>query len=352
MNSYRAVALLVLAPLLAPVPVLAKGRVERLAGQLEAVRDADTDERLRLVAALGRSGDDEALAPLLKQFRFRKDKPAVSAAVALALGRLADRGAVGSLLECWDHLESLRLRGELSPAFQRLRSAVLEALGLIGDKKASPVVLAALADEDDAVALAAIEATARLKERKAVDSLMGLAGSDPRFIASVYEALGEIKDSRARPVLLRGAKGDDPSAAAAASYALIRMGDGSGKEALRKLVVEGQGKAALKAAFYLAKLDESEGVDKLLAVLHDQDSAFRASAAAYLAQAGNRKAVGPAAETLERSKDPELRRLCVTVLAGVGGPKAVHALSRASEDEDASVAGAARAGLADLGEGD
>jgi HEAT repeat protein len=340
------------AMLLLSAPAFAKGRVEALAERLESSPAGNDADKLPLVAALGATGDEDAAAPLLKQFQFRKARPGLLVEVAKALGRLKAKQAAGPLLACWDHLESMRLRGELPGSLQRLRAEVVDALGRIGDKKASPVVLAALADDETAVVRAGIGACARLKERKAVDLLIGLASSDAVYINPVYEALGEINDSRARAILLRGAAGDDPSAAAAASYALVRMGEKSGREGLKKLAASGKGRAELLAASYLARLDEDEGVDALLAVLNDRDSPFRETAASHLAKAGNTRAVGPVTQTLERSKDPALRRLCVAVLAGVGGSKSIRALKDAAEDKDASVAQAAAAGLVELGEED
>ncbi|MBI5882743.1 MAG: HEAT repeat domain-containing protein [Elusimicrobia bacterium] len=343
-------AFLVAAVLLIAAPACAKSRADRLAERLGSSRG---EERVRLVTALGRTDSDDAVAPLIKLFQFRKAQPGVSIAIVRSLGRLGRKDAVGPLMECWDHLESLRLRGELTQAQQRLRAAVVEAFGLIKDKKAAPLVLASVADEDPGVVRAGVLACGRLKERKAVDPLIGLAGADPVFIPLVYEALAEIGDSRARPVLERGAKDDDPFAAAAASYGLVRMGDRGSLEVLKKAVASDQtGKPELMAAFYLARLDEDAGVDKLVAVLSRKDSPLAETAAEHLAQAGNRRAVGPAADLLENSQDPGLRLLCVRVLAGVGGPKAVHALFRAAKDSDAGLAKAARAALSELGEED
>ena len=154
-------------------------------------------------------------------------------------------------------------------------------------------------------------------------------------------------------MLERGAKGDDPFAAAAASYGLVRMGVRGSLEVLKKAAAAEQtGKPELMAAFYLARLDEDDGVDMLIAVLRQKDSPLAGTAAGHLANAGNRRAVAPAVDLLENSKDSGQRLLCVRVLAGVGGPKAVHALDRAAKDSDAGVAKAARAALAELGEED
>lgn len=342
-----ALALGALLSFLAVLPAHAEKRVEMLSLLLESAKGP---EQVRLISALGRTDSADAVKPLLKQFQFRAGRPAVSLAVIRALGRLGRKEAVGPLTDAWDHLESLKLRGGLSPGQAQMRAAIVEALGRVNDGKGTALVLAAVGDDDPAVSAKAVEACGRLREKKAVPLLLDLAEREPGSGDGVYEALGEINDSRARPLLEKAAKGDDPAAMAQASFALARMGDRFRREDLRKaMTAGGGGREALLPAFYLARLDEKDGLDHLVALARDRQSPLAETAAALLARSANAGAVPPMSETLGKSQEPFLRLLAVKVLSGVGGPKAESALAEAARDRDAQVAAAARAALAELG---
>lgn len=338
------------AALLAACPAHAKSKVGRLVERLESARG---EEQFRLVAALGRSGSHDALKPLLGLFDYRKAKPKVSLAVIEALGALKDKGAVSSLVSAWDYAESVKLRGEVPGPIQAMRAAIVESLGLIGEKRTADLILRALGDDDPLVSRRAIEACARLKERRSVELLIQLMEREGEVGWAACEALGEIGDNKAKSFLQRGLKSEDPFAQAAAAYSLARMGDKDARGTLKSLMIGADAvKPALRAAYYLARLDEDAGFDQLLRTVHDRKSALREAAADFLGKTGNRKVVNYLIESLGSGQDPALRLLCVRALGGIGGPKAVHSLYRASEDKDANLAAAARAALTGLGEFD
>lgn len=315
---------------------------------------ARLEAQLWIINALGHSESSRAGEALLSLFDVRKGSPRQSAAIVGALGLLKEEKAVEPLITAWDYLDSLRLRAELPGQLQTLRAAIIEALGRIKDKRAEPLVLRALSDEDGLVVQRAAEAAGRLSVRKAFEPLVELLARGGDIAQSAYEALGEMKDERADAALTRGLKGEDLFVRASAAYALARLGKKAGEDTLRKIMRD-QAKetsAGVLAAYYMVKLDDSAGFDYLFVVLKMKESPLRAKAALALGKAGNLRAVLPLIECLKDSEDADLRLLAARGLGQLGGTRAVLALNRAKDDRDSAVRAAARMALNDLGEMD
>jgi HEAT repeat protein len=96
-------------------------------------KDLPADERSRAVALLGESGDEDAVDGLVKAL----DDYQIMPDAAAALGRLRDKRAVKPLLAA------------LGPeTFAARRSALVLALGRIGDRSVEPVIVAELLRDD------------------------------------------------------------------------------------------------------------------------------------------------------------------------------------------------------------
>lgn len=331
-------------------PAVAASKVRKLINRLGA---SSGTEQLRVIAVLGGLDDDqeEAAAALLTFFDIRKASPRQSSAVVAALGRLGDKRAARPLSDAWDYLNTLRLRMELPAHLQILRAGIIESLGRIGAPGTLQVLLSAAEDPDPLVVQRAAEALGRLKEKKAVPYLMELLARGGDMGQSAYEALGEIGDTRALAVLERGLGAEDAFIKAQAGYALMRMGEDAGGKALGKLIAgDPRGsKPGILAAYYLARLDEERGLDYLVRIVERRDAPLRALAAEALGKSGNKKAVLPLTEALA-SGDRDLRLMIVRALGRLGGKRAVYQLYKAVDDADSAVADAARLALADLGE--
>jgi hypothetical protein len=99
--------------------------------------------------------------------------------------------------------------------------------------EAAPHLLALLDDEDPAVRIAAISGLGRLRERRAVELLVGfLGGSDEALRVASARALGRIGDPRATGPLVALLSVREVAVRGAAAQALGRLGDAGAVEPL------------------------------------------------------------------------------------------------------------------------
>jgi len=170
-----------------------------------ALTDPDPVVRVEVVGALWGTDDRSALGPLVAA-AVDADAGVREAAVA-ALGRMRIGGAtVDQLIDRVVELSPevagrggwllQRLVG-LEPLLQRLgalesrsRLRAVQAFVAIGGPKASEALIAALADPDQEVRIAALRGLGRLGDRRAVEAVRRSASSDP--IAAVAEVAGEV----------------------------------------------------------------------------------------------------------------------------------------------------------------
>jgi len=136
----------------------------------------------------------EALIPLLS------DEKTIASASAQALAKIGDAKAVDSLIKIVrsEYDRERMLGGDIY-----LRVSAINALGQIGDKKATPVVIDALQE----------------KELK----------------ISAVDALKTLKDNRAVPALIKCLSDDDPYVRRLAASALREIGDPGGLEAIKDI---------------------------------------------------------------------------------------------------------------------
>lgn len=343
----RLCALLIVLAFLA-APAAAKPTVKKL---LKELKSAAGEPQLRVIRSLGRTKKSGAVEPLLALFDIRKDNPKRSAAIVEALGRLGDQKAVNALAGAWDYLDSLKLRTELPPHLQILRGSIIEALGELGGERAGQLAMAALADEDERIVEKAVRALGGIKEKRAIDALIELSTRGGNLSQAVYEALGEIGEARAVPVLEKGLKKEKTLDRIPAAYGLALLGREQGIAALKFFLEPGPDgdKPGILAGYYLARLNKTAGLDYLVMLLDSDGTPVQLLAAEALGKTRNKKAVLPLAEALE-SADAVLRLTVVRGLGTLGGSRAIVTLKRQRDDPNAAVRGAVKLALADLGE--
>lgn len=105
----------------------------------------------------------------------------------------------------------------------QVRVASLRALARIRVPEAAPAVIAQIADLDEAVALAAIEAAGALRDPRAAEPLMACMGRTNVDLAALW-ALGRLRDPRAVPALSAYLTNDDVYVRYNAAQALKRIG--------------------------------------------------------------------------------------------------------------------------------
>jgi serine/threonine protein kinase len=186
----------------------------------QLLKDENEAIRLDAVRTLEFSHDPRALSALVEAVRdpsFRVKAEAVRAIVKL--GEEATGPVIRLLNDAIDEGDNLTAR------------YAAKALGLIGDRSISSVLVELLTSEDKFVACESALALGRLGESKAVSNLVALLdepNGNLRFAAA--EALGQICDPTAREPLQRRLSDEDEGVRAKARWALSRFKKGGTRE--------------------------------------------------------------------------------------------------------------------------
>lgn len=229
---------------------------------------------------------------------------AAGAAVCRALGRSGRPEAVEPLLKVWDALLERKFRRfGLAPELEAVRAEAAEALGLLGDIKAVPVLRRGLIDEDKAVAARSATALARLGDAGSVPALVRLAeGSDEALARTALEALGALGGPAAEEALRKGLESPRPALAVTAAYGL-----GLQKQVVGRLRLEGWLEESAEptaegvlAAEFLGRLGERSGAEFLLKVARSGPEGLKAAAGEAL-----RRLPGKDAQAAVRALDAQ-----------------------------------------------
>jgi eukaryotic-like serine/threonine-protein kinase len=180
---------------------------------MQLLKDENEAVRLDAVRTLKFSHDPRALSALLEALRDPSIKVKGEAAQAIvALGEQATGPIIGLLNDAMDERDNLTAR------------FAAKALGLIGDRSISAVLVELLRRDDRFVACEAALALGRLAESTATADLIALLddqNGNVRFAAA--EALGQICDASAREPLQHRLNDDDEGVRAKARWALSRL---------------------------------------------------------------------------------------------------------------------------------
>ena len=253
-----------------------------------------------------------------------------------------------------------------------LNKALASALGALGDPKAGPGLLRLLKTRDAFTTVAAIEGLARLKTPEAYQPLSDLAGDDavdPFLIRKALEALGDLGDPRAVPLLVKAMfRGAGAGYYRESSFALYQLGQPSA-DALVPVVAGADAslqawadKAGIKKVALLAKatqvlgdLHEPKAVKPIVGLLayrteyDDECFILRTRAADALGRMRAREAVKPLAGLLDDPL-PDARLEYALALARIGGTEAVPRLTATASKGVWSAREESLKGLAMLGD--
>ncbi|HSE38697.1 MAG TPA: HEAT repeat domain-containing protein, partial [Blastocatellia bacterium] len=179
----------------------------------QLLKDENEVIRSDAVRTLEFSHDPRALSALVEALRDPSFK--VKAEAVRAIVRLGEQ-ATGPVIRLLN--DAIDERDNLSARY------AAKALGLIGDRSISSVLVELLKSEDKFVACESALALGRLGESKAVPDLVALLdepNGNIRF--AVAEALGQICDPIARDALQRRLNDDDEGVRAKVRWALNRL---------------------------------------------------------------------------------------------------------------------------------
>ena len=172
-------------------------------------------------------------------------------ATALALGRIGDARAVEPLIACIEDA------GETAS----LRNWVIEALWMIGDRRAFDTVYEATFDED--LADAALSALGSFGDRRAITRVAPLVRSEcwcDRYNA--VWALSDLRDRAAVPYLLRLAGDPDGSVCRVAAVGLARIGSQQALESVASLLTHPDTDVRLAAGRMLRRAESVRANEK------------------------------------------------------------------------------------------
>jgi len=188
------------------------------------LKDENEAVRLDAVRTLEFSHDPRALAALVEAVRDPSLKVKAKAVDGVVkLGEQATGPVIRLLNDAIDEADNLTAR------------YAAKALGLIGDRSISSVLVELLTSEDKFVACEAALALGRLREVKAVPDLVAMldqSNGNIRFAAA--EALGQICDPIARQALERRLNDDDEGVRAKARWALSKLKKVASRTAMAK----------------------------------------------------------------------------------------------------------------------
>jgi HEAT repeat protein len=261
-----------------------------------------------LVAIAGRH--PAAARELIRGVDPRGDR---ALAAAFIVGALARNGAAASS-------DTELLASALTHREANVRRAAIEAfasIGVVADKAvsedAAATVSVALADEEAAVALAAIRALGRLGRAEQLASLAATT-KDPIRLATILRALSDADPERAfaaaRPLL----RSQEPSIAAAAVEVVGSVALDGGIEALMSATGHPDHEVVKLALGELAKAGGERAIVALASAIEHAAEPVRKCAAELLGQIGG-DAEGILRARLDRERSADVRRAIMQALA-------------------------------------
>ncbi len=321
---------------------------------IELLRDPDPDVRLDVVVTLGELGASEAVDTLIEAL-LGDPEGEVRIEAARALAKLRSPTAVDALIRCVreDGLPQLDLSVddlEFGDSLE-VQGQALEALGRIGDRRATAPVIELLSDPDyedlqengfrvlsrldDTSARAFLLAQMtngnnHLARRRAVQAIAGLVETE-----SGKELPSDIVNA-----LISALLDTEPDVRISAAQALAGIDHPQVAVPLTLLLTDIDLEVRAQAADILVNARTPGVVDRLLQMLDGANIGLKARIAAVLGRCGEPSVV-PALQGMLATDDESLRYQAVSAigelalpgpeidLAGILGDQAVHANTRA-----------------------
>jgi HEAT repeat protein len=296
----------------------------------------DEREEVASEAALALSAFGELAAPLLIS-SLSSDQPSVRQMAVKALGNMGYL-AMGPLLDI--------AQDEQQPD-HTVRGAA-EALGLLGDQRAVAPLVALLRARNGRLAQSAAHALAAIGE-PAVEPLIASLPTRSAELAlrgAIVDALVDIGEPSIDPLIQSL---DSPSSPVrnAAVEALTRIGPTAIAALVTALRTENWD-LRRRIAQILGQIGEPSLVGPLIQLLRDDDAGVRVRAAQILGQIGQQQAVEPLIESLQHDPDEFVRRTAIKALAALRSTDSIESLIQRLDD--AQLRDIAAISLSEIGE--
>lgn len=327
------------------------------------LKEGSKEVRKGVAAALGETGDDRAVDPLMELLKSDPDSQ-VRKAAAISISKF-DREfdeeiqAICSVeKEDWSGAISLgkvaipSLSVSAKGSNRSVKKAAIKTLGEIRDSSALEVLFDIHKNADDEIKMVIDEALGKIQDSRSVDLLISDLDSrskEIRYAAAV--ALGIIKDNRAVDPLIRILNDEYEWVRQAAAKALGQIGDKKAIDSFISLLDSKERQLNYTAIEALGNIGDSSVVDPLITALAHDDAFVRKAAAEALGRIGDKNALSPLIETL--SDDDESPRVAAAdALGEIGDREAVEPLRKLLKDEDWTVRRSAIRALGKIGDPD
>lgn len=334
-------------------------RKEAVRARLEqALRDADTAERLAIIAVLGGLGS-QAAAPCL-ELLLASGEPDVARAAANALKRLqvSAEGQLVAALETGDRVQRLailplltqhsslpEIRVCASDTDPDVRAAACQALARLADDVSLPMLFELLGDEDQKVALAALSTIQAIGGQQVESLALQMVNSPrPELRRSALRVLGYFAFAAALPALLAACRDTDTRVRDAAISALAFMDAPEAKEHLVTLASSPDSSIRACAMRTLGLINDPRAHAELLRGLHDADAWVRYHACQSVGKL-RLVAAAPKVEELLADSTGQVRVAAVEALSRMPGSVGIEALAQAARSTDLDIRRAALVGL-------
>ena len=244
----------------------------------------------------------------------------------------------------------------LTPVMSELSTLPVDVqttiLDLVDDKSALPGVLAAINSDEEAVRAAALEALGRLGDETVVPQLLSIAATSGLEQAKARNSLARLRGKEVDRMLVATAEEGEAAQRMEAIKALVARTAKMAMPALLKLAEDTDSNVRSEAIKAIPPLAGCQSLGKLLKLLtdtnSDQDRRGFEKAVVATCQRVPRDPDWAAEHVIEAMSDQPATVRCslVRILGSISSAKALEAVRKALDDEDADVEDAAIRGLA------
>ena len=340
-----------LAMLLLTVAVSVQASEDQVAKDLQSLSHKDAKIRGQAAWVLGKSGDIQAVGPLIQAMEDEDRNVRQWAVLALRrLGGMASQGLIGALESGnesvrWQAAAALGQINDSSvvePLIMALFNRSNEtrywaaiSLGQIGDVQATEPLVYVLGNENQSVRVASGLALLAIEGAQAVDRLVALLkDSESGRRVGAAEALGRAGDARAVQPLLQALRDSSPDVRAAAAGALGAFNDSQAIEPLISALADYNGVVRSKAVNALAEMGRP-ATGALIAALERDDIQIKQGAAEALGEIKDARAVEPLIVAFT-SQSREMRLASVAALLKINKSSVVEPFIQILMDKNAT----------------
>lgn len=215
-------------------------------------------------------------------------------------------------------------------------------LGVLGDRRALPLLIEALNDKNKNVSAMATWALGAMRAKEAVIPIIKhiekAMKDDRNSPPYAVEALRDIGDKRAIPALTMIIReSSDTGGKEVAVKAITRICGVEATDLYVELLKNQDDDVRASAAMALSKFPHKKASEALVKAMNEVDPMVSESAAVALGMLGDKRAQGKLTALLKNSSDPETLPRAANALASIGGPEVIKELVKLFNNNDHDV---------------